>query len=58
MGLPQARCGIRYSFEKVLTEAHGRVPLRILSYVVMGNHWHSVVWAKRGKHEQLSDFFR
>ena len=27
-------------------------------YVVMNNHWHFVVWPKRGQGEQVSDFFR
>jgi putative transposase len=46
------------AFEQIVAEAHERVPLRILSYVVMGNHWHFVVWPKRGRPEQVSDFFR
>jgi putative transposase len=46
------------AFEKVLAEAHLRLPLRILAYVVMGNHWHFVVWPKRGQGETVSDFFR
>ena len=46
------------AFEQVLLEAQKRVPLRILSYVVMGNHWHFVVWPKRGRHEEVSEFFR
>ena len=24
----------------------------------MSNHWHFVVWPRRGQHEQVSDFFR
>src|SRR5690242_253444 len=46
------------AFENVLAEARGRVPLRILGYTVMGNHWHFVVWPKQGQHAQVSDFFR
>ena len=46
------------AFEQVLLEAHQRVPLRILSYVVMSNHWHFVVWPRRGKNEEVSEFFR
>ena len=42
----------------MLVEAHERVPLRILGYVVMGNHWHFVVWPRRGEHAQVSEFFR
>ncbi|MGD9648605.1 MAG: transposase, partial [Pirellulales bacterium] len=32
------------AFEQVLAEAHQRVPLRILGYVIMPTHWHFVVW--------------
>lgn len=46
------------AFEQVLLEAHERVPLRILAYVVMGNHWHFVVWPKRGRGDDVSEFFR
>ena len=37
------------AFEDIVAEAHQRVPLRILGYVVMGNHWHFVVWPRRGQ---------
>jgi putative transposase len=46
------------AFEEVLAEAHERVPLRILGYTLMGDHWHFVVWPKQGQHTQVSDFFR
>ena len=46
------------AFEQVVAEAHRRVPLRILAYVVMSNHWHFVVWPKRGQGGQVSDFLR
>ncbi len=46
------------AFEQVLAEAHGRVPLRILGYVLMPNHWHFVVWPAKGRDEQVTDFFR
>jgi putative transposase len=46
------------AFEAVLGEACQRVPLRILSYVVMCNHWHFVVWPERGEDRQVSEFFR
>jgi putative transposase len=46
------------AFQQVITEAHERVPLRILGYTLMGNHWHFVVWPKQGQHQQVSDFFR
>src|SRR5947207_12985006 len=46
------------AFEEVLLEAQQRVPLRILAYVVMSNHWHFVVWPARGNDAQVTDFFR
>jgi putative transposase len=46
------------AFEAIMAEAHQRVPLRILGYVVMGNHWHFVVWPRRGQGEKVSAFFR
>jgi putative transposase len=43
------------AFERVMVDAHNRQPIRILSYCVLSNHWHFVVWpAKDG---QLTDFF-
>ena len=45
-------------FEDALAEAFERVPLRILGYTVMGNHWHFVVWPKQGQPDQVSEFFR
>jgi putative transposase len=33
-------------FERVLLEAHRRVPIRILSWCLMSNHWHFVLWPK------------
>jgi putative transposase len=46
------------AFERTLAEAHERVPLRILGYVVMPNHWHFVVWPRPGEDRQVSEFFR
>lgn len=46
------------AFEALLAEAHDRLALRILAYVVMGNHWHFVVWPMRGRGEDVSEFFR
>lgn len=46
------------AFERVLEEAHAREPLRILSYCALPNHWHMVVWPKRGADDQVSEFFR
>jgi putative transposase len=32
------------AFDQVLAEAAVRVPMRLLSYTTMPNHWHLVVW--------------
>ncbi len=64
--LNRANCRLRLfrkdadyvAFEQVLAEAHERVPLRILGYAVMSNHWHFVVWPRRGRGQEVSDFFR
>lgn len=45
------------AFEKVIAEAHHRVPLRVLAYTVMPNHWHFVVWPRPNADTQVSDFF-
>jgi putative transposase len=42
------------AFEKVLEEAVERSGMRLLSYCVMPNHWHLVVWPEQD--EQLSTF--
>jgi putative transposase len=44
------------AFEKTMLQAHRRVPLRILSYCLMSNHWHFVVWPREDG--ELSAFFR
>ncbi len=46
------------AFERTLEEAHARIPLRILSYVVMPNHFHLVLWPGRGEGERVSEFMR
>ena len=46
------------AFDEVFAEALERVPLRILGYTVMGNHWHFVVWPRQRQHQQVTDFFR
>lgn len=46
------------AFEQILAETFDRVPLRILGYTLMENHWHFVVWPRQGQAEQVSDFFR
>ena len=44
------------AFEKVLAEAHARVPIRILGWCLMPNHWHLVLWPRRDG--ELSAFMR
>jgi len=44
------------AFERVILQAHERVPLRILSYCLMSNHWHFVVWPRADG--ELTAFFR
>lgn len=46
------------AFEKVVGQALERVPVRLLSYCLMPNHWHLVLWPKRGRDEDLSEFMR
>ena len=42
------------AFERVLSQAVDRTEMRLLSYCVMPNHWHLVVWPKHD--DQLSKF--
>ena len=44
------------AFETVLQEAGERVPMRLLCYCVMPNHWHLVLWP-RGD-DDLSEYMR
>jgi putative transposase len=44
------------AFERVLLEAWNRVPIRILAWCVMPNHWHLVLWPK--KDGELTAFMR
>jgi len=44
------------AFEQVLLEAHRRLPLPILAYCIMPNHFHFVTWPRRDG--ELSEFFR
>ncbi len=32
------------AFQRVLAEAHGIIPMRLLCYAVLPNHWHLVLW--------------
>jgi len=44
------------AFEEVLGEAKARLPMRLLAWCVMPNHWHLLLWP-RGDGE-LSEFMR
>ena len=44
------------AFERVLGEAKERLPMRLLAWCVMPNHWHLVLWP-RGDGD-LSEFMR
>lgn len=44
------------AFEKVLRDVMVRVPMRILSYCIMPNHWHLVLWPREDG--DLSNFMR
>lgn len=38
------KAGDYAAFEKVLRQAHERLSMRLLAFVIMPNHWHLVVW--------------
>ena len=42
------------AFEKALRQAWERSGMRLLSYLLMPNHWHLVVWPQR--HGELSTY--
>src|ERR1041385_1462673 len=44
------------AFQKVLLEAHQRVPIRILDWCITSNHWHLVLFPRRDG--ELTDFLR
>ena len=44
------------AFERVLAEAHARLPVRVLTYCLMPNHWHLVLWPAGDG--DLSEFMR
>ena len=46
------------AFEKCLSQALDRVPVRLLSHCFMPNHWHLVLWPRRGRDDDLSEFMR
>ena len=44
------------AFERVMAEAHHRVPIRILAYCLMPNHWHFVLWPRA--EGEMSEFMK
>ncbi len=42
------------SFEQIIIEATEKHPMRLISYCVMPNHWHFVLWPR--KNDDLSKF--
>ena len=44
------------AFERILAQVHVRLPARLLSYCLMPNHWHLVLWPKADG--ELSEFMR
>lgn len=44
------------AFEEVIQEAKARVPMRLLAWCVLPNHWHFVLWPRRDG--ELSEFLR
>jgi putative transposase len=51
-----AQAGDYRAFEEILAEMRERVPMRIVAWCIMPNHWHLVLWpAEDG---QLSDYLR
>jgi putative transposase len=44
------------AFERLLVEAHGRTPTRLLDWCLMPNHWHMVIWPRRDG--ELTEFLR
>ncbi len=44
------------AFERVMEQAHARLPIRLLAYCIMPNHWHMVVWPREDG--ELSEFMR
>ncbi|MBN2376656.1 MAG: transposase [Sedimentisphaerales bacterium] len=48
--------GDYYAFEQIIQQANDRIPMRLLSYCIMPNHWHLVLWP-RGD-DDLSEYMR
>ena len=56
-GINMFRSKAEYAaFELALQEAHARVPVRLLAYCLMPDHWHLVIWPRRSR--ELSEFMR
>jgi putative transposase len=56
-GLPLFRKESDYeAFERIMIEAHGRHPLRILGWCLMRNHWHFIVWPR--EEGEVTAYFR
>ncbi len=52
------KAGDYAAFERVLNEALTRVPVRLLCFCLMPNHWHLVLCPKQGADDDLSEFMR
>jgi len=50
------RDGDYLAFEQTLAEVQGRVPMRILAWCLMPNHWHLVLWPREDG--DLSSYMR
>jgi len=50
------KAGDYEAFEKVLRQAVDFVPMRLLAYCLMPNHWHLVLWPRRD--QDLSEYMR
>jgi putative transposase len=46
------------AFERTLAQARRQFPIPILTFVLMPNHFHLVLWPRRGQEPLLSDFMR
>ncbi|MGH7207263.1 MAG: transposase [Nitrospiraceae bacterium] len=44
------------AFQRVLADTQAPVPMRLLAYVLMPNHWHLVLWPREEGH--LGEFMR
>ncbi|HWP41498.1 MAG TPA: transposase, partial [Tepidisphaeraceae bacterium] len=44
------------AFEQIIEQVHRRLPTRLLSYCLMPNHWHLVLWPREDG--ELSEFLR